>query len=172
MAVLTSGFRFSIITACRFSNGRNRNDGINWTRSRMRDLIVDATISPISPPFRFFFPRSLRFESGGQSPGRIFKRVEILDSNWKYPDRNAEQMPYFVVDSLDREKCRIILIRVDSRVNAKRETFWQVCSFFLLFDLDRKEASVRYSNCIVSVCWWISNLFNVLNIGSWESFNL
>lgn len=64
----------------------------------VRDLIVDATISPISPPF-FFFPRLLRFESGGQSPGRIFKRVEIFDSNWKYPDRNAEQMPYFVVDS-------------------------------------------------------------------------
>lgn len=63
----------------------------------MRDLIVDATISPISPPFRFFFPRSLRFESGGQSPGRIFKRVEILDSN-------SENIPIEM-----QNKCRILL---------------------------------------------------------------
>lgn len=37
--VLTSGFRFSIITACRFSNGRNRNEMVVLIEavSRMRD---------------------------------------------------------------------------------------------------------------------------------------
>lgn len=42
------------------------------------------------------------------------------------------------------EKCRIILIRLDSRANAKREIFGQVFSFFFLFKLDWKEAIVRY----------------------------
>lgn len=51
---------------------------IEAVRECAMGLIVDATISPISP-FRFFFSSLLRFESGGQSPARIFKRVEIFD---------------------------------------------------------------------------------------------
>lgn len=57
--VLTSGFRFSIITACRFSNGRNRNEMVVLIEavSRMRDGFNCRCndFPPISPPFCFFF---------------------------------------------------------------------------------------------------------------------
>lgn len=102
--VLTSGFRFSIITACRFSNGRNRNEMVVLIEavSRMRDGFNCRCndFPPISPPFCFFFSRLLlRFESGGQSPGRIFKRVEIFDLTENSVTENTRsKMPYFVVD--------------------------------------------------------------------------
>lgn len=64
-------------------------------------LIVDATIFPrFLLRFAFFFSRLLlRFESGGQSPGRIFKRVEIFDLTENSVTENTRsKMPYFVVD--------------------------------------------------------------------------
>lgn len=61
-------------------------------------LIVDATIFPrFLLRFAFFFSRLLlRFESGGQSPGRIFKRVEIFENS--VTENTRSKMPYFVVD--------------------------------------------------------------------------
>lgn len=149
VAVLTSGFRFSIITACRFSNGRNRNGGINWSRSRMRDgFNCRCNNFPDFSVSLFFFSSLLRFESGGQSPARIFKRVEIFDltglRHWKYPIENAENKCRTLLSVRVGQKCRIILIQLDSRVNAKREIFRRV---FFFFNLDWKEAIVTL--CIV-----------------------
>lgn len=120
---------------------------IEAVRECAMGLIVDATISPISP-FRFFFSSLLRFESGGQSPARIFKRVEIFDltglRHWKYPIENAENKCRTLLSVRVGQKCRIILIQLDSRVNAKREIFRRV---FFFFNLDWKEAIVTL--CIV-----------------------
>lgn len=149
MAVLTSGFRFSIITACRFSNGRNRNGGINWSRSRMRDgFNCRCNNFPDFSSVSLFFPRLLRFESGGQSPGRIFKRVEIFDltdlRHWKYPVENAEnKCLYFVVDSGWGKMSNYFNSAWFSCKCEKgdiRASFF----FFFLFKLDWKEAIIRY----------------------------
>ena len=87
--------------------------------------------------FAFFFSSLLRFESGGQSPARIFKRVEIFDltglRHWKYPIENAENKCRTLLSVRVGQKCRIILIQLDSRVNAKREIFRRVFFFFNLF---------------------------------------